>query len=94
MTKTEGDVRLYLNRVIQFSSADEHRYHESLVHIPLAIHANPERVLILGGGENLASREVLKHKSVQHIDVVDIDITDDAFFIDDKQCPFRNAVTA
>ena len=75
MTKTQGDVRLYLNRVIQFSSADEHRYHESLVHIPLAMHYNPKRVLILGGGENLASREVLKHSSVQRVDVVDIDST-------------------
>ena len=75
MTKNSDDVRLYLNRVIQFSSADEHRYHESLVHVPLSMHSNPKRVLILGGGENLASREVLKHKSVQHIDVVDIDST-------------------
>lgn len=75
MTKTQGDVRLYLNRVIQFSSADEHRYHESLVHIPVSLHNNPKRVLILGGGENLASREVLKHKNIQQIDVVDIDST-------------------
>lgn len=75
MTKNSDDVRLYLNRVIQFSSADEYRYHESLVHIPLSMHPNPKRVLILGGGENLASREMLKHKKVQQIDVVDIDST-------------------
>ena len=75
LTKTSDDVRLYLNRVIQFSSADEHRYHESLVHVPLSMHPNPKRILILGGGENLASREVLKHRSVQQIDVVDIDST-------------------
>lgn len=68
-----NDTRLYLNRVIQFSSLDEHRYHESLVHVPLTLHKNPKRILILGGGENLASREVLKHKNVKHIDVVDID---------------------
>lgn len=75
LTKKSDDVRLYLNRVIQFSSSDEHRYHESLVHIPIGLHQNPERVLILGGGENLASREVLKHDIVQRIDVVDIDST-------------------
>lgn len=67
------DIRLYLNRIIQFSSKDEHRYHESLVHVPLVLHKKPERVLILGGGENLASREVLKDSSVAVIDVVDID---------------------
>lgn len=75
LTKRKDDVRLYLNRVIQFSSSDEHRYHESLVHIPLTFHPDPKKVLILGGGENLASREVLKHPTVERIDVVDIDST-------------------
>lgn len=73
MTKNNNDVKLFLNRSIQFSSADEHRYHEMLVHIPLSLHSQPKNILILGGGENLASREVLKHESVQSIDVVDID---------------------
>lgn len=73
LTKRQTDVRLYLNRVIQFSSKDEHRYHESLVHVPLLLHPDPKRVLILGGGENLASREALKHNGVMKIDVVDID---------------------
>lgn len=73
LTKNQNDVRLYLNRVIQFSSKDEHRYHESLVHVPLAFHPDPKKILILGGGENLASREVLKHKGIERIDVVDID---------------------
>jgi spermidine synthase len=68
-----NDIRLYLNRVIQFSSQDEHRYHEALVHVPLVRHKNPVKVLILGGGENLASREVLKDIRVKKIDVVDID---------------------
>jgi spermidine synthase len=73
LTKRQKDVRLYLNRVIQFSSEDEHRYHESLVHIPLSFLPKPKTVLILGGGENLASREVLKHADIDRIDVVDID---------------------
>ncbi len=74
LTKKQEDVRLYLNRVIQFSSADEHRYHESLVHIPFALRQDAKKILILGGGENLASREVLKH-DIERIDVVDIDST-------------------
>ncbi|WP_299800920.1 polyamine aminopropyltransferase [uncultured Maribacter sp.] len=75
VTKKKEDVRLYLNRVIQFSSSDEYRYHEPLVHIPISLHENPKSVLILGGGENLASREVLKHSGITNIDVVDIDST-------------------
>lgn len=67
------DVRLYLNRAIQFSSLDEYRYHELLVHVPMCYHPNIKKVLILGGGENLASREVLKYTQVESIDVVDID---------------------
>ncbi|WP_340198898.1 polyamine aminopropyltransferase [Ascidiimonas sp. W6] len=74
LTKTpNNDIRLYLNRIIQFSSKDEHRYHESLVHTPLVYHKSPRRVLILGGGENLASREALKDDRIEYIDVVDID---------------------
>ena len=73
LTKNKNDIKLFLNRTIQFSSADEHRYHEMLVHVALLYHPNPKHVLILGGGENLAAREVLKHESVQVIDVVDID---------------------
>lgn len=73
MTKNPQDLKLFLNRSIQFSSSDEHRYHEMLVHIPMLMHEKPQNILILGGGENLASREVLKHASVKSIDVVDID---------------------
>lgn len=87
VTKKQEDVRLYLNRVIQFSSLDEHRYHESLVHISLGAHKNPKNVLILGGGENLASREVLKHNTIEKIDVVDIDST--MFFLAKKNPIFK-----
>ncbi|WP_188460815.1 polyamine aminopropyltransferase [Marivirga lumbricoides] len=73
ITKRQEDIRLFLNRALQFSSLDEYRYHELLVHVPLSIHSNPKNILILGGGENLASREVLKHSTVNYIDVVDID---------------------
>ncbi len=72
-TQKGEDTRLFLNRVIQFSSLDEYRYHESLIHTPVSTQKAPKTVLVLGGGENLASRELLKHASIQQIDVVDID---------------------
>lgn len=75
ITKNENDIRLFLNRAIQFSSKDEYRYHEMLVHIPVTIHNEVESVLVLGGGENLVTRELLKHRKINHIDVIDIDST-------------------
>ncbi|PIE32701.1 spermidine synthase [candidate division KSB3 bacterium] len=73
LTRWRDDIRLYLNGHIQFSSIDEVRYHESLV-IPAMEAAAPARdVLILGGGDGMAAREVLKYPSVEHITVVDID---------------------
>lgn len=73
LTRGKEDVRLYINGVIQFSSLDEYRYHETLVHIPMGLTQHHERVLILGGGEGLALREVLKYPGVKQVDVVDID---------------------
>jgi len=78
-TWKKNDVRLYIDGHLQFAEADEYRYHEALVH-PLMTWGGsaPESVLILGGGDGLAVREVLKHPSVTHIDLVDLDpaITD------------------
>ncbi len=73
LTQGGNNTRLYINGAIQFSSLDEYRYHESLIHIPLGLHAAPETVLVLGGGEALAVRELLKHKSLKKVVVVDID---------------------
>jgi len=73
LTKGKKDLRLYLNGVIQFSSMDEYRYHESLVHIPMSQAPYRKNILILGGGEGLLSREVLKYKSVESVTVVDLD---------------------
>ncbi len=70
---TTSDQRLYIDGHIQFSSRDEYRYHEALVHPLLAIEGKKENILILGGGDGLAVREVLKHKEVKRIDLVDID---------------------
>ncbi|MEK9155097.1 MAG: polyamine aminopropyltransferase [Patescibacteria group bacterium] len=73
LTKFHDDVRLFLNGSLQFSSVDEYRYHESLVHIPMSSAATRESVLILGGGDGLAAREVLKYDDVQSITLVDLD---------------------
>lgn len=73
LTESSGVTRLYLNGNLQFSSRDEHRYHESLVHPVMLAHGAPRRVLVLGGGDGLAVREVLRHKSVIDITLVDLD---------------------
>jgi spermidine synthase len=73
LTRWQNDLRLFLDGNIQFSTVDEFRYHESLVHPALGLIPRAERVLILGGGDGLAAREVFKHRSVRKIDLVDLD---------------------
>ncbi|GAA0611148.1 polyamine aminopropyltransferase [Virgibacillus siamensis] len=73
LTKDGKDVRLYLDGSLQFSTIDEHRYHEVLVHPPMAYAENPENILILGGGDGIAAREVLKYDEVEQITLVDLD---------------------
>lgn len=73
MTRKADDTRLYIDRVIQWSSTDEYRYHESLVHPAMLSVTSPKHVLVLGGGEGLAIREILRHPEVDSVTVVDID---------------------
>lgn len=73
LTRAGEDTRLYINGAIQFASADEYRYHEALTHIPIGMQDKTESVLVLGGGEALAIRELNKHKQIKRIVVVDID---------------------
>jgi len=73
ITKNRDDLRLYLNGNLQFSSRDEYRYHEALVHMPLARVASLRNVLVLGGGDGLAVREILRYPSVTSITLVDLD---------------------
>ena len=68
-----NDLRLFIDGHLQFSEQDEHRYHEALVHPALAWQGTPENVLVLGGGDGLAVREILKHEGVKSIDLVDLD---------------------
>lgn len=73
VTKHKDDMRLFIDGNCQFSSADEYRYHEGLVHIPMAYAQEQEHILILGGGDGLAVRELLKYDEVQDITLIDLD---------------------
>jgi spermidine synthase len=73
VTNNAAGFQLFLNGNLQFSSADEYRYHEALVHPAMSAAAKTSRVLILGGGDGLALREVLKYPSVTHVTLVDLD---------------------
>jgi spermidine synthase len=73
VTRWNDDLRLYINGNLQFSSVDEYRYHEALVHIPMLAVQRRSDVLVLGGGDGLALREILKYPDVRQVDVVDLD---------------------
>ena len=73
VTAGPAGVRLFLNGNLQFHSRDEYRYHEALVHPALAAHGAAKRVLVLGGGDGMAVREVLKYPSVEQVTLVELD---------------------
>jgi spermidine synthase len=74
MTQSTRTTRLFLNGNLQFSSDDEYRYHEALVHPAVAgLGHPPRRVLVLGGGDGLAIRELLRYPEVEKIDLIDLD---------------------
>ena len=73
ITRWKDDVRLYINGNLQFSSRDEYRYHEALVHPAMESLPWAKSVMILGGGDGLALREVLRYPNIEHVTVVDLD---------------------
>jgi spermidine synthase len=73
LTETGDSVALHLNGHLQFSSADEARYHEALVHPALALAEARRRVFVGGGGDGLAAREILKWPDVEQVTLVDLD---------------------
>lgn len=74
VTKGKTGYALFLNGNLQFNSFDEYRYHEALVHPAFAAYnGTPKRVLVLGGGDGLALREIEKYSSVEFIQIVDLD---------------------
>ena len=73
ITRWKDDLRLYINGNLHFSSRDEYRYHEALVHPALETLPWARSVLIMGGGDGLALREVLRYPNIQKITLVDLD---------------------
>jgi spermidine synthase len=73
ITKKGRDLRLFLNGNLQFSSVDEYRYHEALIHPVLQALPNAKNILVMGGGDGLAVREILKYPQIQTVTLVDLD---------------------
>jgi spermidine synthase len=74
VVETVDHGRMLLNDgMVMLSERDEFVYHEMIAHVPLAVHPLPKRVLIVGGGDGGTAREVLKHPSIEHVKLVEID---------------------
>ena len=73
VTQGKAGHRLFLNGNLQFAERDEYRYHEALVHPAMAAHGAPKRVAVLGGGDGMAVREILKYPSVESVTLVELD---------------------
>lgn len=96
ITHLGDDVRLYIDGNLQFASSDEHRYHEALVHPAFAAReqlsdAPARRALILGGGDGLALRELLRYPQLEHVDLVDLDPRMTELFRDEPKLAALNA---
>ena len=73
VTQGRQGARLYLNGNLQFAQSDEYRYHEALVHPAMAAHGAPKKIAVLGGGDGMAVREVLKYPGVEAVTLVELD---------------------
>ncbi len=83
VTNGKGGHRLFLNGNLQFAERDEYRYHEALVHPAMAAYASaaagsasggaPKKVAVLGGGDGMAVREILKYPGVESVTLVELD---------------------
>lgn len=73
VTRARGAFRLWLDGQLQVESEDERAYHESLVHPALAMAPGAERALVLGGGDGLVARELLRDPAIAKVVVVDLD---------------------
>ncbi|MCG8582551.1 MAG: polyamine aminopropyltransferase [Bacteroidales bacterium] len=73
ITQWEDDYWLYLNGNQQLCSMDEVMYHEPLVHPAMSLHPHPAKILVLGGGDGCAVREILKYPTVESVKLVDLD---------------------
>ncbi len=73
VTKNRNNISLFINGSIQFSTKDEYRYHEALVHPVMLQSRQHKNILVLGGGDGMACREILKYKDVEKVTLVDLD---------------------
>jgi spermidine synthase len=73
VTQGRAGHRLFLNGNLQFAERDEYRYHEALVHPVMSAHAAPKKIAVLGGGDGMVVREVLKHAGVEAVTLVELD---------------------
>jgi len=85
-----GGTRLFLNGNLQFASRDEYRYHEALVHPAMSAQGAPKRVLVLGGGDGMAVREVLRYPSVEQVTLVELDPAMTTLFSQDPRLTTLN----
>lgn len=90
VTRERERVQLFLNGNLQFDTLDEYRYHESLVHPAMALAPRRQNVLILGGGDGMAAREVARWADVETMTLVDIDDRMTALFRDNDMLAALN----
>jgi spermidine synthase len=95
---------LLLDNMVMLTEKDEFVYHEMIAHVSLFVHPNPKKILVIGGGDGGTIRECLKHKTIESLDLVDIDeqVThaslkyfpsiSEKFFSDKVNCFFEDGV--
>jgi spermidine synthase len=94
-TKEFGNM-LVLDDMVMTTQKDEFVYHEMIVHVPLFTHPNPQKVLVVGGGDGGTIREVLKHPSVEKVVQVEIDdkvVEYSKKYLPDISCEYGNPRT-
>ena len=83
--------KLFLNGNLQFAERDEYRYHEALVHPAMSAFGAPRKVAVLGGGDGMAVREILKYPSVESVTLVELDPNMTGLFANDPAMVRLNA---
>ena len=73
LTRQGQDLRLFLDGDLQLSTIDEYRYHEALIHPAMSANSQSKKVLVMGAGDGMALREVLKWSSVEQIVLIELD---------------------
>lgn len=100
VVETAGYGKMLLNDgLVMLSEKDEFAYHDMIAHVPLFLHPNPKKVLVIGGGDGGTIREVLRHKSVEKAYLIEIDpcvleackkhIPQTSDALNDKRCTVR-----